>query len=461
MQLRWVQNVVVSVAVWLAVPTVVAQQLIFDGAAERENHQAQFVQAMLTEAYSELGITLNFQSAPIGRSFVEANAGRIDGLRARVEQSGQQFPNLLKVDVPLLEIDVMIVADRRDCGLCELSSLNSLATVQGMLAADKFLLQQSKKFQRVDVANTDQAMAMLDADRIDGVLVTEAMLENVSLLRNPHYIVYPVATISAYHWLNKKHADLLPKIQRQLETMDSVGRIAELAGQFGIDRQKQPLADSITQQVSAVSSAWLEYSDSESATYWRLMRHAFGKLKIEITNWKRAKKQFFAYQFDVLVGAYASEVKPGTILSASHIDYEEPVLAIGKNTALLKSQIAGDISARACQMLGYDFQPWLPATIEMYEVTDLDDCYRMLSSDRVDMIIDYRYGMDDRQDTPLQAIEVRERLPIFLIFHDDPRGRYLRRQFDNSFRNLVISGQAVSFYPSVDAFNTAQLLGKD
>ncbi len=434
--------------------------LVFDGSVHPISPLGEYTQALLTKAYQRQGISIEFAPMPLARSFVEANNGRIDGLRARVETVAEQYANLIPVGPPLFQFQLILIADRRACGLCEISQLKHLATVKGMVASEQFLSgldHQPEVFLSVDLP---QAMGLLKKRRVDGVLVPSTMLTNSADVSGEHFIKIPLVEMRDFHYLHVSHGDLATRISAELHQIYQSGEQARLAKAFNIHLAAAN-AVPLPKKISAISSLWQGYTDGPTATYWQILQHTLGSdvhIDSSVTNWKRAKALFYRKETDMLVGAYAFEAKPGTLLSSSHIDYELPVVAIGSDGIRLRAQLAGQQQAIACYLLGYDFSAWLPEAVRGYEASELDDCFRMLESGRVDMVVDYESSLWEDEKQRFSTQQVRGRLPVFMVFHDTPQGRALRDQFDAGFRKLVASGQARALYPSDVDYDNAQLV---
>jgi hypothetical protein len=120
----------------------------------------------MEEAYAELGIELVYLDMPRARSIVEANAGRIAGELGRLPGLEQDYPNLIRLEFPLFRYQLVIVADRRQCGLCELGDLENLAYVNGMYGAEQRLTQHSYSRPTVQAVDLEQLLLMYQGSQL-------------------------------------------------------------------------------------------------------------------------------------------------------------------------------------------------------------------------------------------------------------------------------------------------------
>lgn len=454
-----------TVLLWLLSVMATASQkplLRFDGQNIAGSPYGLFVEELLNRAYDRQGYRIEYLPLPLARSFREANEGRLDGLRARIEGIESEYPYLVKVDYPLFDFTVELIGDRRQCGLCDLSQLDNLVTLRGFEAQQRLFASLGLDMAVRAVSDSQQALDMLSARRVPAVVLSGGMLPKGFIQGSVHWIRHTLAILPDYHYLHQSHAALAEQIGAELHAMESSGEIALLRTKHGIPASvsTQPASVQVG-PVSAVSSDWQGYTDTEQGVYWKILRSAFASSGLQVTsdlsNWKRAKAEFAEGRYDILVGAYDYEVPVGGLRSDVHIDYELPVLAIGHDRQRMQRQIKGHDVARGCHVLGYDFSRLLGENIEMYEVSQLDDCMKMLSNGRLDMVFDYLYNLTEEERQSLSVLEISDEQPLFLVFQDTVRGRHLKRLFEQAFREQVVSGRVAGFFPDAESYSTARL----
>lgn len=427
------------------------KSLLIDGPGQ--SNSALFVQEVLEIAYQQLGYDVKYLRLPLARSFVEANEGRLDGLRFRVDSTEEKYSNLIAVPFPLLEFDVVLIADRRKCGMCKLEHLQNIATIRGLKAVEDVMASARFKALKLNVrkyTNVQQAMVLLHAQKIDGVIMTDIDFPD-ELSKNKHYLIkQSLSRRTDYHYLNKKHLDLVQPLFTVLMNMQETGKISALRGKYGIDNIKQDVMANTLGQVSAISDSWEGVTDTDYGAYWRLLRDIYqekgNSFTHQVSNWKRAKAKFKNGDVDILVGAYAHEVDETMLLSDLHIDYEASVHAISADQDKLNKLLTGEMPGTGCYVIGYDFDRFIPSTIGVHEAPTSEDCERLLKAGRVDMIIGYEMYMSEEVRRFYVQKLILDAQPLFVVFHNTEKGKLIRDIFEKNFRQLLNEGKLADYY---------------
>lgn len=426
------------------------KSLLIDGPGQ--SNSALFVQEVLEVAYQQLGYDVEYLRLPLARSFVEANEGRLDGLRFRVDSTEEKYSNLIAVPFPLLEFDVVLIADRRKCGMCKLEHLQNIATVRGLKAVEDIIASERFKALKLNVrkyTNVQQAMVLLHAQKIDGVMMTDIDFPD-ELSKNKHYLIkQSLSRRTDYHYLNKKHLDLVQPLFAVLMNMQETGKIPSLRAKYGIDNIKQDAMAYTLGQISAISDSWEGVTESDDGAYWQLLKDIYqegNSFTHQVSNWKRAKAKFKNGDVDILVGAYAHEVDETMLLSDLHIDYEASVHAISADQDKLNKLLTGEMPGTVCYVIGYDFNRFIPTSIGVHEAPTSEDCERLLKAGRVDMIIGYElYMSEEVRSTYFQKL-VLDAQPLFVVFHNTEKGKLIRDIFEKNFRQLLNEGKLADYY---------------
>lgn len=426
---------------------------------------ALFVQELLEQAYGNIGYQVSYRSAPLARSFIEANTGRLDGLRARIGSVADKYPNLVKVPFRLLDFKLVSLADRRVCGACDLSQLSHIAVPRGFKAFEDFIAKQDFDLSITEVTSAQQALDILAAGKVQAVIMSDTNVPSSYYHLSHHWIKQTLAVLPDFHYLHNKHSALVPKLLAQLNQLNDSGYIKQLRKKHQVNELAQDLPELTINSISAVAGKWSGFTDSEKATYWtvldRIYKSQVDAVAHKTTNWKRAKSLFASGESDILMGAYDFEISKGMLRSNIHIDYEWPVTAFAKDFSMLNRQLDGEVAATACYLLGYDFKEWLSSSIKAYEVADQNDCIRMLEGDRVDMLIDYDIDLPPSIVSNYSGQQIVGARPLFAVFHDNLRGKKLKRIFETEFRKLIINGQLKALFPDVEQFHLANFIVKD
>lgn len=425
---------------------------------------AMFVQDVLEKAYAKIGLEVRYRQVPLARSFVEANSGRLDGLRARIGSVSDKYPNLVKIPFNLLDFKLVLVADRRVCGVCDLSQLTHVVTSRGLKAFEDYIADKPYQLNVTELTSLDRSLSMLAEGKVQAAILPDINIPDKYFDTHPHWVKHTLAVLPDYHYLHNKHTDLAAKLLQEFQNMQASGEMSRLRKQYGVPEVIPELAGNNLGEVSGIAGVWFDFTDSAEGTYWKMLSAIFDSqnstFSHQVTNWKRAKQVFEDAKVDILVGAYQFEIGDNMLRSEMHIDYEWPVSAYGKDLDRLIKQIAGEIPGSVCYPLGYDFTEWLPETISNYEVTDFIDCERLFVAGRVDILMNYSIDLLPEITEQFPSIQVAEGKPLFLAFHNTERGKLLKFVFEKAFRQLIESGKLAGYYPDEAQFERANIIVK-
>lgn len=186
---------------------------------------------ILREAYGRLGYALRFVEVPAERALVMSNQGLVDGEAGRVPVIESQYPHLVRVPTPLYHNRV--VAFTREGGVVlPDSTWKALAPYRlGSVLGYKYVERKTAAMNRVVVSDYAKLFNMLRNDRVD-VAVVEYLDALPSLHPRDRWMFRftepPLASEPMYHYLNRRHADLVPRIDGVLRDMVSEGRLAAI-----------------------------------------------------------------------------------------------------------------------------------------------------------------------------------------------------------------------------------------
>lgn len=185
---------------------------------------------ILVEAYGRIGYDVEVRKAPAERGLVLANQGHCDGMDARAPVVEESCPNLVRVPTALYVNTVVAYSKKTDIDPAR--GWDVLAPYRvGSLLGYKFVEKKTSAYDRVLVSCYGQLFAMLENDRLDVAVV--AYLDALPSLRDVNLggirmLSPPLASTPMYHYLHKKHADLVPAIDSVLRRMRDEGRLDAL-----------------------------------------------------------------------------------------------------------------------------------------------------------------------------------------------------------------------------------------
>jgi polar amino acid transport system substrate-binding protein len=236
--MKWIRLYVFAIFILFLLSSprpVCAQELVF---SSPEIHEIEGrVTEIITRAYRQLGIDVALLALPAKRSSRSANTGKTDGEAARDAENEQELPNLIRVDVPIRTApmhlyvrageefsvdgwesipDGYVLGYRRGVSFVEAAITQYDLTAMANGSEDKLFKQLVSR--RLDVVVDNSA----DADRI----IAAQQLKNIVRL-DP-----PVRINVLYHYLHKKHAQLVPEITRVLQAMVDRGELEEIHQRF-------------------------------------------------------------------------------------------------------------------------------------------------------------------------------------------------------------------------------------
>ena len=211
----------------LLVNTATAETLVI-AASLSESALSRPIEQRLRLAYQQLGYTITVVRLPAGRSLKMANQGIYDGELFRIGGLTAQYPNLLQVKVPLIQLELHAYT----CCIDEQNNRLFLSNdwpnepklvvghVRGFRLAEQFPIAGK----RVRTTTLEQAVALLRQHKIDVLLE-----EQWSIRQHPGLRQLPEVLASAdlYHYLHQRHAELLPALELQLQQLSDAKKIPD------------------------------------------------------------------------------------------------------------------------------------------------------------------------------------------------------------------------------------------
>jgi ABC-type amino acid transport substrate-binding protein len=207
------------------------------------------VSLICADAFRQIGLDAEVRSFPPLRGAVEAEAGRIDGEVGRALSYGDDHPNLIRVDEPLLSFRVS--AFTRIPGL-KISGWDSLKGSAYRVAYRSGYTTFKAKLEQI-----------LPPAQLSSVVDSQTGLQNVALgqtdifvdleeygqiqlarLQSRYGDLYNAGLVQdtpVYIYLHKRHAALVPRLLEVLSKMKSSGAInRHIATALGEERHSAP-----------------------------------------------------------------------------------------------------------------------------------------------------------------------------------------------------------------------------
>ncbi len=191
---------------------------------------ADIYRLVLNDAFNRIGARVDLRSIAGERSLRLANQGIDDGDCCRIREINQHYPNLVRVEVPVIQVD--FVAFVKDESI-RLDGWHSLApydvgVVKGWKILESGLADHSPR--KVYTLNSAQSLfSMLEKDRLQvatiGRLVGYKKLHDMGL-QGIRVVEPPLVSRQLYLFLNKKHEALVPALEKILRQMREEGVLA-------------------------------------------------------------------------------------------------------------------------------------------------------------------------------------------------------------------------------------------
>lgn len=179
---------------------------------------------IIREMYSRLGKTIRIKYFPFARAIVTSNSGEADAELLRKAGIQKKFPNLMMVSVPIGYVEWVVFTKNKDLSVSGWESLKpySIDYVRGV----KYIEDNTKGMKVHAVATTEQAFKKLEIGRTDVVIVelfSGKKVLNELKLNNIRIFDPPISRIPFYHYVNTRHAALVPKMEEILKQLEKEG----------------------------------------------------------------------------------------------------------------------------------------------------------------------------------------------------------------------------------------------
>lgn len=184
------------------------------------------------EAFKRLGIPVQIVNYTLARRTVMAEEGLIDGEASRIQAYGNAHPELIRVEVPVMDFTFSLFAAKPELRLQRVEDLAASGILveyrRGVLMCENTLKKFVPPERLSDVPASDQGVKKLAAGRTDvfcdiDLYVRQALnspeLKDVSNVRK----LLNIASVPTYPYLNRKHTDLVPRLTAVLKQMKAEG----------------------------------------------------------------------------------------------------------------------------------------------------------------------------------------------------------------------------------------------
>lgn len=422
------------ISIWLT-PAAAQQVLTFRQPATGPT--ADYITAVLEEAYADLGIELNYQPIPRLRAEQLAQNGEIAGELGRLGGLEEELDNLNRVPFKLYEFSIVLVARKAACGLCTLKSVNNIAYIGGMRAAETVLTDAN--FDKTTFRQSDihQVSKLLNAERIDAALIADFQLRNLELSQPKDFIVYHVKSEVGFHYLHQKYKHLIEPLYQRLSLMQASGRLSQLRQQFKLQAPEQLKPMPMPTELTAAAAARPGLTGANgNGRLWQLINTVYGDtvagVKTLASNWPRALNALLEDKAHMVVGVYKNQFDNELLYSKKRIAMDDALYLFASDRTKKQAILAGQESHTVCYSGNEELHKLLPDSLSFYRANTSLDCFALLDLNRIEGVIDYKYNLPDWVTTPYHRSRLREPLPLYVAFKNNELGAQLKAHLDRA-----------------------------
>ncbi|MBT5631776.1 MAG: transporter substrate-binding domain-containing protein [Nitrospina sp.] len=185
--------------------------------------------AVLREAYKRIDYNVEIKPFSGKEALEQSNAGKVDAELQRIDGIGRGFSNLIQVPIPINYIQGAVFTKSVTFPVTGWYSLKPyrIGIVKGIL----FAKEGTKGMNVVVASSYEAAMRMLDKGEIDIAVMPrisallEMKLQNYTDIKMLGGIL---ETMFLYHYVHRKNAALVPKLEKELKQMILNGTTQQL-----------------------------------------------------------------------------------------------------------------------------------------------------------------------------------------------------------------------------------------
>ena len=185
---------------------------------------------LLKIIYANLDVELELVEMPGLRSLQMSNDGKLSGEAMRIWEAGITYKNLIRVPTPLLSFSAFYYTldGKKNNNINNLKSIHRIGIQRGVIQAENAVKGRKGVFR----ANSMGELAhKFSNGAFDVVLAFGRILELEFKNQNlPGTLTkgMPLETVTVYHYLHKKHAHLVDRIDREIKRMHEDGSILKI-----------------------------------------------------------------------------------------------------------------------------------------------------------------------------------------------------------------------------------------
>lgn len=195
---------------------------------------------ILSEAYQSIGLKTILKVMPAERAILQANSGRTSGEVGRIRGLENKYSNLIMVPTSINQIEVMVFTKKINIFEINMDSLKHYTIA--IRTGEKITEGLTNGLNVTQFITTEKLFELVSNDRYDfcitnrinGLMAINSLnLKDIKILEPPLKIEY------LYHYLHKKHKDIVPKINNALLKMKNNGRVEEIKEEYYMQKNNK------------------------------------------------------------------------------------------------------------------------------------------------------------------------------------------------------------------------------
>ena len=181
------------------------------------------------EAYKRIGIDVEIRKYPGERAFRLADSGKVDGEVHRIDGISAKYKNLIQIKPPINFIEGTAFSRTTKFVVDGWDSLKPYRL--GYILGIKFAENNTRGMKSTAVSDYTRLFQLLGKDRVDVVIAPRLnglYQMNKLGIRNVTELKPAIMRFELFHYLHKKHEDLVPKIAAVFNEMKASGEMTRI-----------------------------------------------------------------------------------------------------------------------------------------------------------------------------------------------------------------------------------------
>lgn len=190
---------------------------------------------IVKEAFSRIGIKVRIVPAAGATALEKTDKGMYDGDLFRIAGANQKYPNIIQVPESYYDYEFVAFSKTVNVPMTGYDGLKPyrVATMKGWVETDNNVREDNTK-SVVRIAGAFDMFNSLNKGEADIVIYNRLMgYEMIKEMGSPdiHVLEPPLSSKPVYLYLNKKHQDLIPKLDTAIKDMKKDGTIQKIVAE--------------------------------------------------------------------------------------------------------------------------------------------------------------------------------------------------------------------------------------